>query len=680
MQKVIAVPVNYLNSVSPELRLNRILWCLLASGLLFFQYSHAQTADTALIRNLNESAWDLRHARPDSAYNLALEALSLSKKLNFDPGVEEAHSRMGIILKGQGVYNEAIRHFEKCIAIRKTMDDSCYYAQGLQNLATTYRVMGKQAEALESLLEVLRIREANCSSRDQAKSIESIGNFYSENGQLRRALSYHYRAYRIYFLDQDSAHMPNALRNIANDYQVLEKSDSAAIFYAEAIVMANEIGRQDLVADCRMNFGVMCMDNEDYAGAESNFLQSQSIYEELGYQDAAGDALQNLGYLFQQKGDFARAHRFFENAIKKHESAGAMDEELKSYRAMAELEKESGRSYLNPGQVRRALMLSDTLNNIARSQKIATLAAVFQDQQKSDSLTLARQATTLAQARSEILSSEAQTLATQRNALIATAASLLLIAALIWLLLRARLQTTRLRAEQREAETRENIATLIRQGEAQVFHALFEGKEQERKRIATDLHDNLGSLLSTVKLYFSALESRLADLPPDSRDHLSTATRLMDDAVGEVRRIAHDLVNGTLVKVGLVAALEEMGRTIAQTGQTEVEVLSHGIRQRLDQETEIALFRVVQELLNNTLRHAAARHITIQLNRINGLLNLMVEDDGKGFDPNKVRRRDGMGLESIRNRVTGLGGKVNFDSQPGRGTTVVIEIPIAEAA
>lgn len=666
--------------ISMLYRLRRVLIGLLLMAIFCPLYSAAQGSDTTKVRELNESAWKYKNSHPDSAYNFAAEALRIGTELDFKPGIEEAHSRIGVILKGQGLYKEALIHFHQCLSIRKNSGDSCYSAQAYQNIATTYREMGQSTRALEAMLEVLRIREANCDLKQQAKSLESIGNFYAAEGKVRRALSHHSRAYHVYHLDQDSGRISNALRNIANDYQLLKKVDSATIFYLEAIKIAKAIGWDDLLADCLMNFGVMSMETEQYQRAESNFLTSKSLFEQYGDQDAAGDALQNLGYLHEKKKNFDRAYRCFKLAIEKHALAGALDGELKSYAAIANLETVSGRTYFTPGQIERALMVSDTLNAIAKAEKMATLEALYQDRQKTDSLNLAQQKAIIAQTQSEFLLTEAKALSTQRNALLITAAALLLIALLVWLLLRSRLQTTRLRAEQREAETRENIANLIRQGEAQVFHAMFEGKEQERMRIASDLHDNLGSLLSTVKLYFSALESRLSDLPPDSRDHLTTATRLMDDAVGEVRRIAHDLVNGTLVKVGLVAALEEMARTIAQTGQTDVEVLSHGIRTRLDQETEIALFRVIQELLNNTLRHAAARHVTIQLNRINGLLSLMVEDDGRGFAPAKVRGRNGMGLESVRNRVKGLNGKVNFDSQPGRGTTVVIEIPISDQA
>ncbi|MEM6270165.1 MAG: tetratricopeptide repeat protein [Bacteroidota bacterium] len=666
-------------------RISKILWfrgisVLLFAGAVTLVFAARPTVDTSYVRQLNEISWQLHDSAPDSALALAKEALRLSREWQFPGGIEEAQSRMGSVYLNGGNYQKAMDCFVRAVQIRSQGEDLCYLAQGLQNIAACYRGMGQLEDALESYLKILAIRKRNCAPRTVARSLISIGNFYAESEDYVRALVYHKQSYRM--LQQAGApkRLPNVLRNIANDYQMLDLLDSAASVYAQAIAQAEHFAQPGVAADCYLNVGVMRLDAEEFHLAERYFSRALRMYRELGWTGGEADIYLNLGILHRRQKRWERAASSYRRAIKLYRQNKMKEAELEALNEIAGLEQASGRSYHQAGDFLRAISLSDSLHSQTKAKRLATLQAQFQDQEKTDSLKMVRQEKELEQAKAATFAAENQSLSRQRTIFFLAALGLLAVAFLIWLLLRTRLQTTRARAAQRESETRERIAHLIREGEARVFHALFEGKEQERRRIATDLHDNLGSMLSTVKLYFSALEGRLADLPADRRDHLSTATRLMDDAVGEVRRIAHDLVNGTLVKVGLVAALEEMAATIAQTGQTDVEVLSHGLHARLESETEIALFRIVQELLNNTLRHADAQQVTIQLNRLNGILSLMVEDDGRGFNPEKVPKEGGMGLNSIRERVAGLGGKVTFDSQPRCGTTVVVEIPLAGRA
>jgi hypothetical protein len=501
----------------------------------------------------------------------------------------------------------------------------------------------------------------------------NLAILYHDANMLGKAGEYHRNALKNYQKGEaDQLEMAGGYTNLGNVAYQLDSFAFAKNYYLSALELYQNIRDSLGISDVRNGLGLLYQKMGRFDAAEREFLAAYELAKRLKYPEGQCDILINLGTNDELLNRFSHAAEWYRKSL---DIAEELNLNIQIQIALGRL----AATLIEIGQPDSAWVINLRMLALRDSMDIQSTSSAIADKEVKYNLNDIRQQKSILEKEKIIQLNEIQHKTTQRNALLATAIGILLIAILIWLLLRSRLQTTRLKAVQREAETRENIATLIRQGEAQVFHAMFEGKEQERLRIATDLHDNLGSLLSTVKLYFSALESRLADLPPDSRDHLTTATRLMDDAVGEVRRIAHDLVNGTLVKVGLVAALEEMGRTIAQTGQTDVEVLSHGIHKRLDQETEIALFRVVQELLNNTLRHAAAEHVTIQLNRIDGLLSLMVEDDGKGFDPAKTSGRNGLGLQSVRNRVTGLGGTVNFDSQPGRGTTVVIEIPIAES-
>ena len=157
------------------------------------------------------------------------------------------------------------------------------------------------------------------------------------------------------------------------------------------------------------------------------------------------------------------------------------------------------------------------------------------------------------------------------------------------------------------------------------------------------------------------------------------ATNLLDDVCQEVRNIAHNMATGILGRFGLDAALRDMGETIVATGQLQVRVLTYGLEKRMDKTLEITSYRVIQEMVNNVLKHAKATELIIQLNRHEDSVSITVEDNGVGFDPKEKDLSSGMGLGNIRDRVEKLGGTLEIDSQPGVGTTMLADIPVAVA-
>ncbi len=228
--------------------------------------------------------------------------------------------------------------------------------------------------------------------------------------------------------------------------------------------------------------------------------------------------------------------------------------------------------------------------------------------------------------------------------------------------------------EAEKLKANEQINTLLKEQELKSVNDMLDVQEGERRRIASDLHDRLGSMLSTVKLYFGTVEEQIDTLKEQNKEQYYKANSLLDEACEEVRKISHDLVSGELVKFGLVSALRQMAETIEDTGQLKIKVLAFGMDSRLDSNVEIALYRVIQELMNNILKHARSTEVTIQLTKLDNNLNIMVEDNGIGFDLDAVKLKDGIGLKNMETRVNKLNGKIHFDSGKGKGTTTIIDI------
>lgn len=210
----------------------------------------------------------------------------------------------------------------------------------------------------------------------------------------------------------------------------------------------------------------------------------------------------------------------------------------------------------------------------------------------------------------------------------------------------------------------------------ELMAAVFRGQEAERKRLAQDLHDDIGTMLSVAKMTLNQLE-RLLDRYSPERAQAQKTRQLLDDTLKNVRRISRDLVPTTLERFGLMAALEELVGN-ANTDLVKVQLERPEKLDRIEPALDLMLYRIVQELVNNAIRHSAATHITIRFFIHENELRLAVLDDGRGFDIDEViqSKQRGLGLRNIESRLSVVNGHVTFDVAPGRGSRIIVQIPL----
>jgi signal transduction histidine kinase len=220
---------------------------------------------------------------------------------------------------------------------------------------------------------------------------------------------------------------------------------------------------------------------------------------------------------------------------------------------------------------------------------------------------------------------------------------------------------------------KQKMTNLLKEQELATIDAMVAGQEKERKRVANELHDDLGSLMAAVKLNFNALESATQ---PTNQEAFAKTESLIDEAYSKIRAIAHAKNSGLIAKQGLLVAVQEMAEKMAIANEISISVWDHGLDTRLENSMELSLFRVVQELLANIINHAAATEVNIHITNHGETLNILVEDNGRGFNAKEIGASAGMGLKSIDKRITALNGDLNIESEQGKGTVVIIDIPI----
>lgn len=236
---------------------------------------------------------------------------------------------------------------------------------------------------------------------------------------------------------------------------------------------------------------------------------------------------------------------------------------------------------------------------------------------------------------------------------------------------------------QRQLRQRELLRQLEEKHQRELLEASLQSQEAERRRIATDLHDDIGTMLSATRMSLSQASRHAGDNP--AVDAVVRQTRqLLEETVNNVRRITKELLPATLEQLGLVAALQEFIAKLRQTSPNVGLDLTHeGFEETPDAgrppaRVELAVYRVAQELVHNSLRHAGASHIDLMLMRQPNRLLLTISDDGVGFDPALARRagQPGLGLKNIESRLNLIGGRVIFDAAPGKGTYVIVDVPL----
>lgn len=200
-------------------------------------------------------------------------------------------------------------------------------------------------------------------------------------------------------------------------------------------------------------------------------------------------------------------------------------------------------------------------------------------------------------------------------------------------------------------------------------------QDKERKRIAEDLHDSIGSILSAAKLKLSAIAETASVNGNGQQDTYDDTMNLLDEAVNEMRNISHNLLPASLLRLGLVPGLQNLFDRISSKSGLQISFNTFGFKNRLDESIEVSIYRIILEAVNNVIKHAMAKNLTVQLMQYDNYINILVEDDGIGFDNAAVSKQQGIGLNNIYSRVDYMKGKMDVDTKPKAGTVINIDIP-----
>ncbi len=445
---------------------------------------------------------------------------------------------------------------------------------------------------------------------------------------------------------------------IAVKFLDVDRAKEAIHHFDKAIKIANSLRDSLSASNFIFNKGVVYNTTlKQYDSALYFFKKVLPVYKRMDKTEFIAYNFNNQAEAYKKMTNYPMAIMYYQKAdsipLKKYSSKT----KIIFYRNMTDLYERMNNIPKSYEYLRKLDSLKDNINETGQNVTIAEIKEQYDNEKL----------------RANNLESEAKRIQNQ-NIAIALGGGLLGVSLIGFLLFKNTKRKQRIAKQEREIEI-QKTEKLLKDQELTTIDAMISGQEKERQRLAGDLHDSVGATLAAAKLQFSHLQQHKTEL--NEMDELFAKTGgLLDQAYEEIRSMAHLKNSGVIAKNGLLPAIKKLAKNASGTNSLNVEVEDFGLDGRLENSLEIAIFRMVQELTTNIIKHANASEASIAITQHEDSLSIIVEDNGIGFDASKIQKKEGMGLSSIERRIEHLEGTMEVDSTKGKGTTVLIDIPI----
>lgn len=536
--------------------------------------------------------------------------------------------------------------------------------------AYLFNVLGDTKKAIEYGLlaaegfEKSNIPEVNIQS---VYAWIEIGRIFAAEKQFTKALEYFNRALQKAKTSDKDWYMRPVLINIANVYVEQSQLVDAQPLYQQVVNMNEKEGGVEYKIWGLLGLGDISLLEKKYNDAISYFHKALYLSKASNMNTNVDHCLINIGHAFMLNNQYDSAEIYLQNSLQSAKQSRRWSAINDNYRYLAELYAKKNKYKEALAYERLYRETSDSIYNKEKLTIISNLEMLYQTNQKEKEII-----------RLQAANAEKELQLVKQNRWLLIIGLSLGFMLIIFVLFFRNSTKGRMIAKQQQQLQEQRINSLEQEQKVIALKSMLAGQEAERTRIAKDLHDSLGGLFSTVKMHLSTLQHENGQLKDN--ELFQKSYRLVDMASADLRGIAHNMMPEVLLKLGLVQALKDFCNSITSAGSFHISLLTYGMEERLPVNTEIMVYRIVQELLNNIIKHAKATEVIVQFNRNDNHIDITVEDNGCGFDPNALHTKPHAGLDIIRTRVNYLNGAMSMDSQPGIGTTVMITFDIDNKA
>jgi two-component system, NarL family, sensor kinase len=585
--------------------------------------------DSVIIKRYLDNAARCEGAKPDSALFFATHALSESIRINWLKSISVSLQYIGDYAMSKENYPVALKYFLLASDIEEKRNDA-----------------GRKAELYDEIASVYFYQEIYPKAHDYYS--RALAVFVKENDSAKLAMIYSHLGNlefsRQYCEKRSGNDIKTDLANSISFYQKsvdlcvkLGKESRAVKGRLNIAASYNQLGQPEKALPLIESAFAFFTKNDDKSMISSTYFTMGVTYGKLKRYDKSIHCYNEALRIGKEIGDTGGAEYIYEQMAQTYRESGNFEKALDSYITY--------------------ITMRDSIFSAQKSQQIIELETKYETakkEQQIESLTYQKKV---------------------RNIVLISFAALLAALVVITYTVTRNLKARKKLAEQTIIIQEQQIAELEKERQLIATKAVLHGEETERKRMAHDLHDGLGGLLSGVKINLWNMKEN-AVISSDNITAFNQALGLLDNSIKELRRIAHNLMPETLMHYGLRTALQDF-ITQLPADSCKISFHSYGNEFRYQNDIELAAYRITQELVNNALKYSDAAKIDIQLFLEESRLSVQVSDNGKGFDTAVLKENlEGKGLQSIRNRVAMLKGKFEISSNIGEGTEAIIEFSV----
>lgn len=626
---------------------------------LFQIYLSPISHDTLKANVLAKLGFRYMNSNLDSMLWAGKEGLKLSEKSNYTRGKAKNYNIIGIYYAYQSRYDSAAKYFESALGIFEQLNDTSGISSQLNNIGEIYRLMGDYDKTISYYFKSLKIEESLKNDPGIAISLNNIGSFYINNQpNLKKAKSYLLQGLKVFERIKDNNGQAMVYGNLGELFRHEEKYDSAVVALSKAVALDSAVQNLHGLSSDYINLGNVYHLMHRTDEAIKTYERSYQLSKEIGELQLQCISLNNIGAVLIERGnnieDLKKAIEVTQKSYALAVEIDGPDEKRKALRNFADGYEKLGDAKLALTYFRQWQSINDSIFSAEKNEKITEIETRYQTEKKE-------------QENSKLKAENATKdleLSRKNNFLLTLAIAIILLLAggLIFY-------------QRYKARKEKELSTAIIKEREEGLKAVFDATEQERRRIAKDLHDGVGQQMSALKLQWSILAEKMsAGNKATEADLLGQLTKILDDAANDVRKISHQMMPRTLQEKGLAFALSELLKKSFLLTDFITDFDTNCEDYRLDEKKELSLYRIAQELLNNVIKHSKANQVSVQLIKSRQWLTLVVEDNGVGIANLKS---DGIGLMSMNSRISTVNGDIHLEPSPNSGTVATVRIPIA---
>ena len=612
--------------------------------------------DSNKVKSLSLHAQKLLQKNPEEAKLACENILRISRELNYDQGIGNGLSYLAYFDNYAGEYRKMITNLNQAIYHYKRSKDTASISKCYGNLALCYEALNMNDSGMAYRMIAIELLEKKPTYHLATHYINMAVQFNNRLYNPDKALYYFRKAEEVAIQTKDTMRLVMARAGVGRMLVDKNGLKEALLLTESAVKLGEALGDYRAYSYALESYGKALLEMGEFDKAIEVASKSVKYAEMIQYPDGVLVGSVTWAKALGNKGDYKTQASVLEKALKKAKELDNIQQYQFVYEALSEANYHLG-NYKKAYDYRvQAYVYADSSRTEKDNRILAELEAKYQSTQKENSII---------QKNLEVAQKEVQLQKSQQMSLysIGSAVVALLVALLVFL---------HFRKKRRLHEM--ELISLQQEKEIQLMQAVMQGEEKERSRIAKDLHDGVAGMLAAVKMHFNSIALHVGGVL--QTEGYQQGIRLLDDASQEVRKTSHNLMPEVLLQHGLDKAIRRYCNNVTNSSKLMVEYDSIGEVERFVDSFELSVYRIVQELLNNIVKHSKASEAIVQLSYQDKLLSITIEDNGVGLAKD-AQQKDGIGLKSLQSRVKAMNGKIEFDSSAGQGLNAYLEFETA---